>query len=38
MNPREALEEAIYDINKELAKKQEEFGLKVDPAMYRRGS
>ena len=37
MNPREALEEAVYDINKELAKKQEEFGLKVDPAMYRRG-
>jgi ABC-type glycerol-3-phosphate transport system substrate-binding protein len=37
MNPREALEEAVYDINKELAKKQEEFGLHVDPAMYRRG-
>ena len=36
MNPREALEESIYDINKELAKKQEEFGLKVDPSMYRR--
>lgn len=37
MNPREALEEAVYDINKELAKKQEEFGLPVDPGMYRRG-
>ncbi|MBI3970266.1 MAG: extracellular solute-binding protein [Chloroflexi bacterium] len=37
MNPREALEEAIYDINKELAKKQEEFGLTVDKSMYRRG-
>jgi ABC-type glycerol-3-phosphate transport system substrate-binding protein len=38
MNPREALEEAVYDVNKELAKKQEEFGLKVDPSMYRRGA
>lgn len=37
MNPREALEESIYDINKELAKKQEEFGVKVDSSMYRRG-
>ena len=37
MNPREALEDAIYDINKELAKKQEEFGVKVDKSMYRRG-
>lgn len=37
MNPREALEEAVYDINKELAKKQEEFGVKVDPKMYQRG-
>jgi ABC-type glycerol-3-phosphate transport system substrate-binding protein len=36
-NPREALEEAVYDINKELAKKQEEFGVPVDPRMYRRG-
>jgi hypothetical protein len=36
-NPREALEDAIFDINKELAKKQEEFGVKVDPSMYRRG-
>ena len=36
-NPREALEDAVYDINKELAKKQEEFGLQVDPSMYRRG-
>ena len=31
------LEDAIFDINKELAKKQEEFGVKVDPSMYRRG-
>ncbi|HEX2036349.1 MAG TPA: extracellular solute-binding protein [Chloroflexota bacterium] len=37
VNPREALEDAIYDINKELAKKQEEFGVEVDPSMYRRG-
>jgi ABC-type glycerol-3-phosphate transport system substrate-binding protein len=37
INPRESLEDAIYDINKELAKKQEEFGIKVDPSMYRRG-
>jgi ABC-type glycerol-3-phosphate transport system substrate-binding protein len=36
-NPREALEDAIFDINKELAKKQEEFGLEVDKSMYRRG-
>jgi ABC-type glycerol-3-phosphate transport system substrate-binding protein len=36
-NPREALEDAVYDINKELATKQEEFGVKVDPSMYRRG-
>jgi ABC-type glycerol-3-phosphate transport system substrate-binding protein len=36
-NPRESLEDAIFDINKELAKKQEEFGVKVDPSMYRRG-
>ncbi len=37
MNPRESLEEAVYDINRELATKQEEFGIKVDPSMYRRG-
>ncbi len=37
VNPRESLEDAIFDINKELAKKQEEFGIKVDPSMYRRG-
>jgi len=36
-NPREALEDAVYDVNKELATKQEEFGVKVDPSMYRRG-
>jgi hypothetical protein len=36
-NPREALEDAVFDVNKELATKQEEFGLKVDPSMYRRG-
>jgi ABC-type glycerol-3-phosphate transport system substrate-binding protein len=36
-NPREALEDAIFDINKELAKKQEEFGLPVEKSMYRRG-
>jgi ABC-type glycerol-3-phosphate transport system substrate-binding protein len=35
-NPREALEDAVYDVNKELATKQEEFGLKVDPTMYSR--
>ncbi len=37
VNPRESLEDAIFDINKELAKKQEEFGVQVDPSMYRRG-
>jgi ABC-type glycerol-3-phosphate transport system substrate-binding protein len=37
-NPRESLEEAVYDINKELAKKQEEFGLEVDASRYRRGN
>ena len=37
VNPRESLEDAIFDINKELAKKQEEFGLPVDRSMYRRG-
>jgi ABC-type glycerol-3-phosphate transport system substrate-binding protein len=37
VNPREALEDAVYDINRELAKKQEEFGLQVDKSMYRRG-
>jgi ABC-type glycerol-3-phosphate transport system substrate-binding protein len=37
VNPREALEDAVFDVNKELAKKQEEFGLQIDPSMYRRG-
>jgi ABC-type glycerol-3-phosphate transport system substrate-binding protein len=37
-NPREALEDAVFDVNKELAKKQEEFGLTVDPSMYRRAA
>ena len=36
-NLREALEEAVFDINKELAKKQEEFGFEVDPGLYTRG-
>lgn len=35
-NPREALEEAVYDIDKELAKKHEEFGFPVDRSAYRR--
>jgi len=30
-NPRDALEEAVKDINRELRKKQEEFGIYVDP-------
>ena len=37
-NPREALEDAVFDINKELAKRQEEFGVHVDPSMYSRSS
>lgn len=36
-NIREALEEATYEINKELARKQEEFGFEVDPRLYSRG-
>lgn len=36
-NIREALEEATYEINKELARKQEEFGFDVDKRLYSRG-
>ena len=36
-NIREALEEATYEINKELARKQEEFGFEVDQRLYSRG-
>lgn len=41
-NPREALEKAVLDINRELIRKQEEFGVQVPEELkrelYRRGS
>lgn len=41
-NPREALEKAVMDINRELIRKQEEFGVEVPEELkrelYRRGS
>lgn len=36
VNPREALEDAVKDINRELVRKQEEFGLISDPRLYRQ--
>jgi len=34
-NPREALEQAVEDINRELIRKQEEFGIEVPEELKR---
>lgn len=36
VNPREALEKAVQDINRELIRKQEEFGVEIDEEFKRQ--
>jgi len=36
INPREALEKAVQDINRELIRKQEEFGIEIDEEFKRQ--